>query len=96
MLESCLFCDNASGSREHLFPKWVLERLGIQQVRMQRGQGRTKIINPELKAKTVCGTCNNGSMSRRPRRRENHFARLGVHASTTTMSLLFAQMELRR
>jgi hypothetical protein len=64
MSESCIFCDNNSGSREHLWPKWIHERKDFGALRLQRGKSTEKIVpNPELKVKTVCGTCNTGWMS---------------------------------
>lgn len=64
MPELCLFCDNNSGSKEHLWPKWIHERKDFGPLRIQRGKSEEKIIpNPELMVKTVCGVCNNGWMS---------------------------------
>jgi hypothetical protein len=60
----CLFCDNNSGSKEHLWPKWIHERKDFGPLRIQRGNSEQKIIpNPEIMVKTVCGVCNNGWMS---------------------------------
>jgi hypothetical protein len=60
----CLFCDNNSGSGEHLWPKWVHERIEWAPLRHQIGQMEAKILdNPQIKVKTVCGQCNNGWMS---------------------------------
>jgi hypothetical protein len=60
----CLFCDSNSGSREHLWPKWIHERKDFGPLRIQLGNSEQKIIpNPEIKVKTVCGICNNGWMS---------------------------------
>lgn len=60
----CIFCDNNSGSREHLWPDWLLKRHTFGPIKMQIGT-KQRIIKPtpELKVKTVCGTCNNGWMS---------------------------------
>lgn len=64
MPELCLFCDNNSGSKEHLWPKWIHERKDFGALRIQRGKAEEKIIpNPELMVKTVCGDCNNCWMS---------------------------------
>jgi hypothetical protein len=60
----CLFCANNSGSKEHLWPKWIHERKDFGPLRIQRGHSERKIIpNPQIMVKTVCGVCNNGWMS---------------------------------
>jgi hypothetical protein len=64
MAEACIFCDNKSGSREHLWPKWVHERKDFGPLKMKRGKAEKVIVpHPEITVKTVCGTCNNGWMS---------------------------------
>src|ERR1700722_15527318 len=64
MSTRCLFCDNNSGSKEHLWPKWIHERKDFGPLRIQLGKSEEKIIpNPEIMVKTVCGVCNNGWMS---------------------------------
>ncbi len=64
MSQACIFCDNNSGSREHLWPKWIHERKDFGPLRIQRGNAPSIIVpDPEQKVKTVCGTCNNGWMS---------------------------------
>ncbi len=63
-MTNCIFCDNPSGSREHVWPKWILERKDLGAFRLKIGNGPDKILNNiELQVKTVCGTCNNGWMS---------------------------------
>jgi hypothetical protein len=60
----CLFCDNDSGSKEHLWPKWIHERKDFGPLNFQLGGSANKIIpDPEIKVKTVCRVCNNGWMS---------------------------------
>lgn len=60
----CLFCNSDSGSKEHLWPKWIHERKDFGALRIQLGNSEQKIIpNPEIMVKTVCGGCNNGWMS---------------------------------
>lgn len=50
MPELCLFCDNDSGSREHLWPKWIHERKDIGPLRLQVGNSAEKVVpNPEQK-----------------------------------------------
>jgi hypothetical protein len=64
MAEPCLFCDNPSGSREHLWPAWIHKRKDFGALRMRRGDGPEVILpNPQQTVKTVCGKCNNGWMS---------------------------------
>jgi hypothetical protein len=60
----CLFCDNNSGSREHLWPQWIHERKDFGPINFQLGNSQKKELpDPEVKVKTVCGVCNNGWMS---------------------------------
>jgi hypothetical protein len=66
----CIFCDNNSGSKEHLWPKWIHERKDFGPLNFQLGGSEKKVIpNPEITVKTVCGVCNNGWMAAR---RESH------------------------
>jgi len=61
----CIFCDNNSGSKEHLWPKWIHERKDFGPLNFQLGGSEKKVIpDPEIKVKTVCGVCNNGWMSK--------------------------------
>ena len=65
MSHPCIFCDKNSGSREHLWPKWIHERRDFGPLKMQRGKSEEIIIpDPELTVKTVCGFCNNGWMGK--------------------------------
>lgn len=63
--QTCLFCDRQSGSREHLWAAWIHERLPKREpIRITFADRPIAISkNPEIKAKTVCGVCNNGWMS---------------------------------
>lgn len=64
MSEPCIFCDNNSGSREHLWPKWIHERKDFGPLKMERGKsGKVIIPHPQITVKTVCRSCNNGWMS---------------------------------
>ncbi len=64
MPEPCIFCDNNSGSREHLWPKWIHERKDFGPLKMRRCKSNFVVIpHPEVTVKTVCGICNNGWMS---------------------------------
>ena len=62
-MPTCIFCNNPSGSREHVWPKWLLERKDLGPFRLKIGNGQEKVIDVELQVKTVCGKCNNGWMS---------------------------------
>jgi hypothetical protein len=64
MPELCLFCDSSSGSREHLWPKWIHERVDFGPLKMDRYKSAQIIIpDPQITVKTVCEKCNNGWMS---------------------------------
>jgi hypothetical protein len=64
MTKPCLFCNNNAGNREHLWPKWIHERIDFGPLKMDRYQSEQIIIpNPEITVKSVCETCNNGWMS---------------------------------
>jgi len=64
MAAVCLFCDNNAGSREHLWPKWILARGDYGPLRHQIRKKEAVIIRPEMTIKTVCRPCNNGWMSK--------------------------------
>ncbi len=59
----CIFCNNNSGSREHLWPKWILARSKFGPLRHQIRKREAVIIRPEVTVKTVCQACNSGWMS---------------------------------
>jgi hypothetical protein len=63
MLKFCIFCDNNSGSREHLWPLWIHERKDFEPLKSKRGDLEILIPNPKLVVKAVCKKCNNGWMS---------------------------------
>jgi hypothetical protein len=64
MKTACIFCDNDSGSREHLWPKWIHEILDVGPIRFQLGNRPEKLLeNAEIKVGTVCNECNGGWMS---------------------------------
>src|SRR5260370_3155867 len=61
----CIFCDNESGSEEHLWGAWIHRRVKFGPIRMQEGTGPELIDDdPERTINTVCHTCNNTWMSR--------------------------------
>jgi hypothetical protein len=64
MPQACIFCDNSSGNREHLWPQWVLDRKDFGPFRLKRAGAPEVVLNKtELTVKSVCGKCNNGWMS---------------------------------
>jgi|SRR5208282_297739 len=64
MPADCLFCDNPSGSKEHLWAAWIHRRKDFGPLRIKIGNAPEKIVyDPERKINTVCGKCNNGWMS---------------------------------
>jgi hypothetical protein len=63
-MANCIFSDKLAGSREHVWPKWILERKDLGAFRLKIANGPEKVLNNvELKVKTVCQPCNNGWMS---------------------------------
>jgi hypothetical protein len=63
-MPTCIFCDNPAGNREHVWPRWILERKDLGAFRLKIANGPEKVLNNvELTVKTVCQSCNNGWMS---------------------------------
>ncbi len=61
----CIFCDNESGSEEHLWGAWIHRRVKFGPIRVQEGTGPELIDDdPERTINTVCHCCNNTWMSR--------------------------------
>jgi hypothetical protein len=61
----CIFCNNESGSEEHLWAAWMHRRVKLGPVRAQKGTAPNIIDeDPEQTINTVCHTCNNTWMSR--------------------------------
>jgi hypothetical protein len=64
MLPLCIFCDNQSGSKEHLWPNWMHRLIPFAPLNRQEGTGPVLVgQDPEVTIDTVCGICNNGWMS---------------------------------
>jgi hypothetical protein len=60
----CIFCNNESGSEEHIWPAWVHRHRKFGPLKMQEGNGPQVIADdPEQTVDTVCHTCNNTWMS---------------------------------
>lgn len=60
----CIFCDNESGSPEHLWPDWMHNTVKFAPINLQEADG--PIItgqDPEQIITTVCHDCNTGWMS---------------------------------
>ncbi|GAA0451861.1 hypothetical protein [Streptomyces olivaceiscleroticus] len=72
MGNECVFCGEKAGSREHVFPKWLRKEAPKDFVDADGSRGIVsdgKLVTvPErfatAQVKCVCGTCNNGWMSR--------------------------------
>lgn len=63
-LPPCIFCNNESGSEEHIWPAWVHRYKKFGPLKMQEGTGPQVIADdPEQTVDTVCHTCNNTWMS---------------------------------
>jgi hypothetical protein len=64
MLPACIFCENESGSEEHLWAAWIHRRAKFGPIRVQEGTDPEQIdVNPERTINTVCHPCNNTWMS---------------------------------
>lgn len=63
MATPCLFCDNNAGSKEHLWPRWLLAHRDFGPLRHQTQKKEAAIIRPEMTITSVCQSCNNGWMS---------------------------------
>ena len=64
MFPPCIFCNNESGSEEHLWAAWMHRLLKFGSIRVQEGTSPETIDpDPEKTINTVCHTCNNTWMS---------------------------------
>jgi hypothetical protein len=64
MLPPCIFCDNESGSKEHLWGAWIHRRKNFGPIRVKEGEEPEQNSNdPERTIDTVCHACNNTWMS---------------------------------
>src|SRR5262250_2964287 len=63
--KACLFCDKEADSLEHLWPHWILRRLGMKPIRQKFGKRPAKVIpHSWLEIRCVCEKdCNNGWMA---------------------------------
>lgn len=60
----CIFCDNESGSQEHLWPDWMYNLVKFAPVNKQEADDPIHFgQDPEQTIDTVCGDCNHGWMS---------------------------------
>jgi hypothetical protein len=81
----CIFCDNESGSEEHLWAAWMHRLIAFAPVNRQEGSGPVLIgQDPEITINTVCRTCNNGWMSQLE---EKNVARLKPMLLNTAITL---------
>ena len=63
-MPECLFCERTAGSKEHVFPQWILKRKKMRFSKLELWK-RPGIIyrGDEFTTRMVCGTCNNGWMA---------------------------------
>jgi hypothetical protein len=65
MIPTCIFCENESGSQEHLWAAWIHRRKQFGPIRVKEGTGPELIEDdPQKTISTVCHICNNTWMSR--------------------------------
>ena len=64
MANNCIFCGNPAGSREHIWPAWILARKDFGPFRLKRAGAPDIVLNTELTTKAVCHGCNTGWMSK--------------------------------
>ena len=63
-MRQCIFCPNKAKSREHLWPKWLLERIKPGRIEGFIGHNKDLSFHAEWKVRSVCDACNHGWMSR--------------------------------
>jgi hypothetical protein len=63
-MPECLFCERPAGSKEHIFPQWILKRKKMRFSKLELWK-RSGIIyrGDEYTTRMVCGKCNNGWMA---------------------------------
>lgn len=61
--DTCLFCDNKPGSREHLIADWILKKVPSKSMITGFIGRHEQVECRELIVKSVCGDCNGGWMS---------------------------------
>jgi len=61
-IETCIFCDNISNSREHLFPKWLLEYYKLYDQKLSLLDG--SLISYRYLVIPLCNKCNNETLSK--------------------------------
>jgi len=65
-VRKCLFCDAIPKTLEHIWPTWILQRIGPQSAIRGSSGPRSVLLRgpkPQLKARCVCKACNEGWMS---------------------------------
>lgn len=62
-MRTCIFCEARAGSREHLWPQWVLQKIKPGRIQGFVGRHKNLTFHREFVVKSVCGTCNGGWMS---------------------------------
>ena len=62
-MRTCIFCGGRAGSREHLWPQWILDKVKPGQMRGFIGRRRDLKFGREFTVRTICRACNSGWMS---------------------------------
>jgi hypothetical protein len=64
-MPKCIFSEDEAGSKEHIWPQWLLARKDFGDFRLKRAGAPEVILKNggQLIVKSVCGKCNNGWMS---------------------------------
>jgi hypothetical protein len=63
-LPKCIFCENESGSEEHLWSAWMHRLMKFGPIRIQEADNPDVIeVDPEKTINTICQSCNNEHFS---------------------------------
>jgi len=62
-MRTCIFCGERAGSREHLWPKWILDMVRPRRIGGFIGLSTALEFEREFIVRSVCSACNSGWMS---------------------------------
>jgi len=62
-MRTCIFCGERAGSREHLWPKWILDMVRPRRIGGFIGLSTGLEFEREFIVRSVCSACNSGWMS---------------------------------
>jgi hypothetical protein len=62
-MRKCIFCGDDAKTREHLWPKWILNKVRPRMITGFLGRNTNLRFNAEWKVRSVCKSCNGGWMS---------------------------------